>query len=476
MRTTSPSLFTVRSLQRWLLAVTAVALWGCGASSTGGPAAEGSGTASVSTGTSGATGPTGPAKGSGEDEEDGGTGRGARAARGLAISPVPLSLEGKTGRERMLIGLGSYIVNAASDCAGCHSGQAGFLAGGNPFSLGGGQVVRSRNLTPDPTTGLPLTRDQFLEAVRTGRDFHAGQTKMLVVMPWTTLRWASDLDLDAIYAYLRAVPAVRNAVPPDVKDGLPLPPSIPFDSTTYTDGVVVRKLKGANQSFPAHRGYSISPVVLDGSREGVHDDDGRGRSVGVGSYIANALMHCTDCHTHPDRTASGAKMNTASFLTGGTVFTTPPPLRPVSKYVRATSANLEGANHGFFGEAGDSYARFRDIMHTGTLVDETPPRPLAFPMNLVAPNLAKLLESDLRAVYDFAKAVPATTGASDVPHQPPARWCAAPTDCGSGETCTAGECTGGTCGGDLDCGTCQTCGAGACQAPAADSLCVLTSQ
>jgi hypothetical protein len=473
MRTTSPSLFTFRSFHRWLLAATALALWACGASSTGGSAAEGSGTASVS---SGATGPTGPAKGSGEDEEDGGTGRGARAAQGLAISPVPLSLEGKSGRERMLIGLGSYIVNAASDCAGCHSGPAGFLAGGNPFSLGGGQVVRSRNLTPDPTTGLPLTRDQFLEAVRTGRDFHPGQTRMLVVMPWTTLRWASDFDLDAIYAYLRAVPAVRNAVPPDVKDGLPLPPSIPFDSTTYTDGDVVRKLKGANQSFPAHRGYSISPVVLDGSREGVHDDDGRGRSVGVGSYIANALMHCTDCHTHPDRTANGAKVNTASFLTGGTVFTTPPPLRPASKYVRATSANLEGANHGFFGEAGDSYARFRDIMHTGTLVDETPPRPLAFPMSLVAPNLAKLLESDLRAVYDFAKAVPATTGASDVQHQPPARWCAAASDCRSGESCTSGECTGGTCGGDLDCGTCQTCGSGTCQAPAADSLCVLTSQ
>jgi hypothetical protein len=198
--------------------------------------------------------------------------------------------------------------------------------------------------------------------------------------------------------------------------------------------------------------------------------------VGLGSYIANALTHCNDCHTHPDRTANGAKVNVASFLTGGTVFTTPPPLRPISKYVRATSANLEGANHGFFVEAGDSYARFRDIMHTGTLVDENPPRPLAFPMSLVAPNLAKLLESDLRAVYDFARAVPATAGASDLLHQPPARWCAAAADCRSGESCTSGECTGGTCAGDLDCGTCQTCGSGSCQAPAADSLCVLTSQ
>jgi hypothetical protein len=420
----------------------------------------------------GATGPTGPAPGRAGDR----VATHDRATQGLAISPVPLSLDGKTGEERMRIGLGSYIVNAASDCAGCHSGQAGFLSGGNPFFLGGGQVVWTRNLTPDPATGLALTRDQFVEAIRTGRDFHAGSQGMLVVMPWTTLRWSSDVDLDAIYAYLRAVPPVSNAVPPDVKGDLHLPPAIPFDPTTYTDGDVIRKLKGADQSFSAHRGYSISPLALDASQAGVHDDEGQGRSVGVGSYIVNAFAHCNDCHTHPDRTAGGAKVNTGAFLAGGTVFATPPPLQPIFKTVRATSANLEGATLGFFHEPGDSFARFQAVIRTGTLVDETPPRPLAFPMSLVAPNLARLLEPDLRAVYDYAKAVPATTGAADVAHQPPARWCAADSDCGTGESCTGGECSGGACNGDLDCGTCQTCGSGTCQAPPADSLCVLTAQ
>ncbi len=407
----SPS-FTVRVLRRWLYAATALALGACGVSS---PPASASGSSSAAsnaspgaTGPTGTTGPGGPS--SGKDDGDQGHGDratlAARAKRGLAISPVPLVLEGRTGEERTMIGLGSYIVNAASDCAGCHSGPAGFLSGGNPFFLGGGQVVWTRNLTPNPETGLALTRDQFFEAIRTGRDFHAGQTKMLVVMPWTTLRWASDLDLDAIYAYLRAIPPVVYLVPPDAKDALPLPPSIPFDATTYTDGVVDRKLKGAGQSFPAHRGYAISPVVLDASRKGVHDDEGRGRSVGVGSYIANAFAHCNDCHTHPDRTADGSKVNTDAFLTGGTVFATPPPLQRLAGTVRATSANLMGESHGFFRETDDSYARFRDILRTGTLVDESPPRPLTFPMNLVASNLDKLLESDLRAVYDWAKAVP----------------------------------------------------------------------
>jgi hypothetical protein len=144
--------------------------------------------------------------------------------------------------------------------------------------------------------------------------------------------------------------------------------------------------------------------------------------------------------------------------------------------VRATSANLEGASHGFFHEADVSYARFHAVITTGMLVDDTPPRPLAFPMSLVAPNLARLLEPDLRAVYDWARAIPATTGASDVQHQSPARWCATGADCASGETCSGNECVGAACSTDLDCGTCQTCGAGTCSAPAADSACVLTSQ
>jgi hypothetical protein len=471
--------FTLRHLRRWLFAVAAVSLGACGTSAPGSSPTAAASTASA-TGSSSTAGPTSSAI-VGEDDRgdrDDASGRGARARQGLAISPVPLSLDGKTGKEKALIGLGSYIVNAASDCSGCHGGPPGFLAGGNPFFLGGGQVAWSRNLTPDPETGLALTHDQFVEAIRTGRDFHPASTGMLVVMPWTTLRWSSDVDLDAIYAYLRAIPAVKNAVPPDVKGGIPLPPSIPFDPTTYTDGDVTRKLRGARQSFSPGRGLSISPLALGASTGEGEDDDGLARGVGVGSYIVNAFAHCNDCHTRPDRTVNPSKVNTASFLTGGTVFATPPPLRPILKTVRATSANLEGAKLGFFHEPGDTYARFRQIIKTGTLVDETPPRPLAFPMALVAPNLAKLLESDLRAVYDYAKAIPATTGASDVPHQAPARWCAAASDCGSGESCTSGECSGGACASDLDCGTCQTCDlvAKACQAPAPASLCVLTAQ
>src|SRR5215475_3159900 len=42
----------------------------------------------------------------------------ARIRRGFAIAPIPLNLQHK---DRNLVGLGSYWVNGAMDCNGCHS-------------------------------------------------------------------------------------------------------------------------------------------------------------------------------------------------------------------------------------------------------------------------------------------------------------------------------------------------------------------
>ena len=96
--------------------------------------------------------------------------RSMRAERGLMVSPVAIDVSTMSRHDRTRVGLGSYLVNAASDCAGCHSSQAGFLAGGNPFPLDPDHVVWSRNLTPDPETGMQLTLDEFKESIRTGRD------------------------------------------------------------------------------------------------------------------------------------------------------------------------------------------------------------------------------------------------------------------------------------------------------------------
>ena len=50
-------------------------------------------------------------------------------------------------------------------------------------------------------------------------------------MPWLIFRWMSDDDIEALYAYIRAVPAISNVVPDDNKAGLTL--NVPSISGSY---------------------------------------------------------------------------------------------------------------------------------------------------------------------------------------------------------------------------------------------------
>jgi hypothetical protein len=145
--------------------------------------------------------------------------------RGYEIAPVPLDLRGKN---RALVGLGSYIVNAQAGCNDCHT-HPSYVVGGDPFLMqreqinakqylsGGRQFgpFTSRNLTPDPDSGLPadLTFNQFLQVMRKGRDFdllHPQISPLLQVMPWPVFSHMTDRDLAAIYEYLSSIPSLPN--------------------------------------------------------------------------------------------------------------------------------------------------------------------------------------------------------------------------------------------------------------------------
>jgi mono/diheme cytochrome c family protein len=402
-----------------------------------------------------------------------------RATRGFAISPAPVVLKGKSTDEIIRIGYGSYVVNAMSDCAACHSSPAGYLAGGNPFALdAAGHVVFARNLTPDPATGLALTQDQFVESMRTGHDFHPGASAMLVVMPWPFYRWASDGDLAAIYSYLKAIPAAANPVPEDNKAGLGLPPEIPFTGI-YDEGDVPRPLPADDGSLMANleRGLAIQPLADP-------RDSGNANEFARGSYLANSLSECGACHTQGAPGASigrDARLHLATdhYMTGGNVFKVPPPLQPMLHQTRTMSANLTGATYGFFHEADVDYDLFARIILTMSHADENPPRPLGFPMP--AQELRNLLDDDLRSIFTYAKHVTPNTS-SDLKRQDYARWCATSADCNAGETCHAdadplvgNECVGKACLVDSDCDACQTCFCNTCTAPKADSACIQNS-
>lgn len=119
-------------------------------------------------------------------------------------------------------GYGAYLVNLAA-CLHCHSQDhhgaipAGReFAGGREFPVPGG-MVRSANLTPDPSSGLGgWTRERFIAAFAAFRD-GAAAAKVAVhafntPMPWTAYAGMSDADLGAIYDCLHALPAVANPV------------------------------------------------------------------------------------------------------------------------------------------------------------------------------------------------------------------------------------------------------------------------
>lgn len=183
--------------------------------------------------------------------------------KGFEISPVRLDLDGK---DRDLVGLGSYIVNAQIPCNDCHSlfppngAPTAYTPAGNPFLhkpplgpftgtitvnpktyLGGGNDfgpvggrgpdIVSRNLTPD-RTGRPeggRTFSEFRRIMRTGVDLdhlHPSCSssitptclpppfngEVLQIMPWPEFRLMSDHELRAIYEYLRAIPCIDTKV------------------------------------------------------------------------------------------------------------------------------------------------------------------------------------------------------------------------------------------------------------------------
>jgi hypothetical protein len=83
-------------------------------------------------------------------------------------------------------------------------------------------VSYTANLTPDKETGLgKWTQRNFTETIRTGRHMGRGR-EILPPMPIAVYRNFTDADLEAIFTYLRSIPAVRNRVPEPLPSALPV--------------------------------------------------------------------------------------------------------------------------------------------------------------------------------------------------------------------------------------------------------------
>lgn len=166
---------------------------------------------------------------------------------------------------------GRYLVNTILACGNCHTPKADDghpiegkeLAGGGlsfsaPFFVGS-----ASNITPDKETGIGnWSDDEIKRAITQGARPDHGR---LAGMPLAPMMWVAFYkamtpgDLDAVVAYLRAVPPVRNVVPsPEYKRQIPRQP--------YPD---------------AEKGFTDADMLSPVRR---------------GAYLVT-IGHCMECHT-----------------------------------------------------------------------------------------------------------------------------------------------------------------------------------
>ncbi len=168
--------------------------------------------------------------------------------------------------DQTLIAKGEYLARAG-DCIACHTNPgdalfAGGLAMPTPFG-----TLYSTNITPDRDTGIGTwNADQFYAALHTGRFPDGGL--MYPAMPFGSYTKVTREDSDAIFAYLRSVPAVHQ---PNRADDLRFP---------YNNRQLIL---GWRTLFFSEGQYQPNPAMsAEWNR---------------GAYLVEGLGHCAMCHT-----------------------------------------------------------------------------------------------------------------------------------------------------------------------------------
>jgi mono/diheme cytochrome c family protein len=200
----------------------------------------------------------------------GDVGRLARASAASAAFAALLTVGTTSGAEAS-VERGRYLVNTILACGNCHTPKA---ADGRPLAgrelAGGGLSFEmpfysgtAPNITPDRETGIGNWSDDEIkraitEGVRPNHGRLAGVP--LALMMWVNFYKAlTPSDLNAVIAYLRSIPPVRNAVPlPEYKRQVPRDP-YPDAEKGFTD---------ADMRDPVRRG----------------------------AYLVT-IGHCMECHT-----------------------------------------------------------------------------------------------------------------------------------------------------------------------------------
>jgi len=173
---------------------------------------------------------------------------------------------------------------ALGDCAVCHTQINGAVnAGGRAIETPFG-VIYATNITPDADTGIGAwSYPAFERAMREG--IHRDGRHLYPAFPYNHFAKTTDADLQALYAYLMAQPAVRSVSPESRL-------AFPFN---------IRPLMaGWNALF--HNSATFAPIAA------------KSAAWNRGAYLVEGLGHCGACHS--PRNALGAERANA-YLAGG---------------------------------------------------------------------------------------------------------------------------------------------------------------
>ena len=278
-----------------------------------------------------------------------------RLGRLIGYLAVASACVATAGAQQTPVQRGEYLARAG-DCISCHTANGGVpYAGGYRLDTPFGYLL-APNITPDDATGIGRwSSADFYRAMHDGVN-KRGQD-MYPAMPYDFYTKLTRTDSDAIFAYLRTLKPVRNAVD-------------------------INQLR-----FPFNQRWSMAvwrELYFD---EGTFKPDPtKSASWNRGAYLVEGLGHCSSCHS-PRNALRGIEQNKA--YTGASIDDWFAP-------------NLTSNLHTGLGEW--TAADIATYLKTGAVAGRT----TAFgPMAEVITNsLSHLSDADLAAMAEYLKAIP----------------------------------------------------------------------
>ena len=165
---------------------------------------------------------------------------------GADMAKAPPAVDGIADPARRTIAERGRTLVMNTGCIGCHAsnGPQGpdltrYLAGGGIKITSKHGTFVSRNLTPDPETGLARRTDDEVKRVLRSGTFADGHVVSYTTMPWAGFSNWTEEDRHAVVVYLRSLPAVKHQIP----DPSFAPADLPADAV---EGVFGLKDYGIN--------------------------------------------------------------------------------------------------------------------------------------------------------------------------------------------------------------------------------------